>query len=99
VAEWRCVVTIVEETLATLSNALPRLVCPFQVGIGDTARIDSEHLPVVFTDGHLDGVCRVLEYVSEIRKSNGEPVFEGSRVFEPGSPILLLRRAPRGVAA
>jgi hypothetical protein len=77
---------------------LPRMVCPFEVHIGDLVRIDSEHLPVVITDGHLDGVCRVLEYVSEVRKSDGEPVFEGLRVFEPGSPILLLRRAARGVA-
>jgi hypothetical protein len=89
--------TLTEETLETLSIALPRLVCPFQVQIGDLVRIDNEHLPAFITDSHLDGVCRVLEYVSEIRKSNDEPVFEGSRVFEPGSPILLLRRAARGV--
>lgn len=77
---------------------LPRMVCPFEVHIGDLVRIDNEHLPVFITDSHLDGVCRVLEYVSEIRKSNGEPVFEGSRVFEPGVPILLMRRAPRAGA-
>jgi hypothetical protein len=90
--------TLTEETLETLSLALPRMVCPFQVQIGDLVRIDAEHLPVVITDSHLDGVERVLEYVSEIRKSNGEPVFEGSQVFEPGTPILLVRHAVRGVA-
>jgi hypothetical protein len=80
----------------TAIPGLPRMVCPFQVDIGDVVRIDCEHLPVVITASHLDGVERVLEYVSEIHKSDGEPVFEGSQVFEPGSPILLLRHAPRG---
>jgi len=91
--------TLTEETLEILGINLPRMVCPFQVQIGDLVRIDNEHLPVFITDSHLDGVERVLEYVSEIRKSDGEPVFEGSRVFEPGTPILLMRRATRGVAA
>jgi len=91
--------TLTEETLEILGINLPRMVCPFQVQIGDLVRIDTEHLPVYITDGRLDGVRRVLEYVSEIRKSNGEPVFEGSQVFEPGSPILLLRRAARGVTS
>jgi hypothetical protein len=74
---------------------LPRMVCPFEIHIGDLVRIDSEHLPVFITDSHLNGVERVIEYVSEIRKSNDEPVFEGSQVFEPGTPILLLRRSGR----
>jgi hypothetical protein len=90
--------TLTEETLETLNTGPMRMICPFQVQIGDVVSFKGEHLDVVITDSHLDGVERVLEYVSEIHKSNGEPVFEGSRVFEPGSPILLLRRAARGVA-
>jgi hypothetical protein len=91
--------TLTEQTLARLNEGLTPVLCPFQVQLGDLVRIKNEHLPVIITDGHLDGVCRVLEYVSEARKSNGDPVFEGSQPFEPGEPIMLVRRAARGVAA
>jgi hypothetical protein len=90
--------TILEDTLARLNEAMPPVLCPFQVQVGDLVWIKNEHLPVIITDGHLDGVCRVLEYVSEARKSNEDPVFEGSQPFEPGEPIILVRRAARGVA-
>ena len=88
----------IEDVLAQLNDAIPPVVCPFQVQIGDVVRIKNEHVPVVITDGRLDGFCRVLEYESAARKSNDDPVFEGSQPFEPGEPIILLDRAPRAGA-
>jgi hypothetical protein len=95
--------TVLEETLAALtSQRLPRFVCPFQVQIGDLVRFGDEPLPVVILDSEIvdrdfDLVARVLVWETEIRKSDGRPVFEGRGVHEPGEKILLLRRAARSV--
>lgn len=85
--------TVIEEIATLTGQRLPRLICPSQARIGDLVRLPDEPLPVVITGSELEGVERVLTWETEIRKSDGRPVFEGRGVHEPGEKIMLLRRA------
>jgi hypothetical protein len=77
--------------------ALPRMVCPSQVDIGNVVEFDHEPLPVVIASTYLHDTHRVFWYVAEGRKSNGAPVFEGVGVHDVGEPIKLLRLAAKDV--
>jgi hypothetical protein len=89
--------TVIEDTLATLSTALPRQACPSELGIGDIARFRDVALPVIITGSELEGdvpdLYRVFTWISQARTSNGEPVMVGQSVPERGEMVVLEARA------
>lgn len=75
-----------------LNAALPRMVCPSQLDLGDLVRLDSEPLPVVLVASDLVDVHRVFSWVSQITTSAGLAVHEGQGVHDAGERIELLAR-------
>ena len=89
--------TLTEDTLATLSTALPRQACPSEIGIGDVARFRDVELPIIITGSELEGdvpdLYRVFTWISQARRSNDEPVMAGQSVPERGETVVLEARA------
>ena len=84
--------TLTEDTLATLSTALPRQACPSELGIGDVVQFRDVPVPVIVTGSEYEGFQRVFPWISQARRSNNRPVMEGRHVPEPGETVLLLAR-------
>jgi hypothetical protein len=88
--------TLTEDTLATLSTALPRQACPTEIGIGDVVQFRGVPIPVIVTGSDLAGDSapyrRVFPWISQARTSNGRPVLEDLQVIEPGETVVLIAR-------
>ena len=86
--------TLTEDTLATLSTALPRQACPSEVGIGALVRFRDVPLPVIVTGSDLEGdvpdLYRVFTWISQARTSNNKPILIGQSVPERGETVVLL---------
>jgi hypothetical protein len=89
-------VTLTEDTLATLSGALPRPACPSEIGLGDVVEFRNVPLPVIVTGSELKGdvpdLYREFAWISQARRSNGKPVLEGQSVPERGETVVLRAR-------
>ena len=85
--------TLTEDTLVTLSTALPRQACPSEIGIGDVVRFRDVPLPVIVTGSELAGdvpdLYRVFTWISLARTSNSKPVLVGQSVPERGETVVL----------